>query len=161
MQTMSYMYKDGFLPTSAPLFMDEVMVLVALLPFLLVFSISLAKKRKIKAHITSQVVIYVVGVLAVLYFEYGARNMGGFGKALAHSGINHIFLYTFLVFHILVASASLILWTYTIYYSLKNRKKLSSKEFRTWHLKIVRPTFFTIVMTSITGIMLYIFMYLF
>ena len=153
---MNYMFKDGFFPTNAPLFMDEVMVLVALLPFLLVFSINFAKKGKISLHKKSQIFIYLLGIFTIIYFEYGARTIGGFTPVLQKSHLNHYFLYGFLVIHILIAITALFLWTYTIYSALKNYTK---KGFRYHHIRIVKPTFLLITLTSVTGLLLYFFMY--
>ena len=158
---MNYMYKNGFLPTDAPLFMDEVMVVVAILPFLVALSISQAKKGNISLHIKLQTMIFFVGVLFVGYFEYGARNMGGFAKVLEKSSVNHLFLYSFLVFHIVVAVITLFLWSYTIYFGYKHYKSLNKKEFRYLHVKQAKPTFLAISLTSVTGVLLYVFMYIF
>ncbi len=153
---MNYMFKDGFFPTNAPLFMDEVMFLVALLPFLLIFSINFAKKGKISLHKKSQILIYILGLLTIIYFEYGARTIGGFAPILQKSHLNHYFLYGFLIIHILIATISLFLWTYTLYFSLKNSQK---SYFIKAHLKLVKPTFLLITLTSVTGLLLYFFMY--
>ena len=155
------MFKDGFLPTDAPLFMDEVVVVVAMLPFLVVFAISQVKKGNIKLHINLQILLFIVGILFVGYFEYGARVMGGFSHVLAKSILNHTFLYAFLAFHVLIALITTFLWVYTIYFGVRFYKKISPKSFRYSHVKIAKPTFLGIALTSVTGVLLYIFMYLF
>ena len=156
---MNYMLKNGFMPYDAPLFMDEVMSVVALLPLLVVFAISQAKKGRFDLHRKLQTYIYVVGMIFILYFEYGARVMGGLSQFLDKSPINHTFLYGFLIFHIVVATTTIFYWTYTIYFGWKNYKKLSPREFKYRHLKVALPTFIGIVLTSVTGILLYIFMF--
>jgi len=158
---VNYMFKDGFLPTDAPLFMDEVMVVVAMLPFLVAFAISQVKKGNIKLHIKLQILIFILGILFVGYFEYGARVMGGFAPVLAKSSLNHTFLYIFLAFHVLIAIATTFLWSYSIYFGLRYHEKISKKSFRYSHVKIAKPTFLGITLTSVTGVLLYIFIYIF
>ncbi len=158
---MNYMFKNGFLPTDAPLFMDEVMVVVAILPFLVAYGISQAKKGNIKLHKRVQVLLFVVGIIFVGYFEYGARVMGGFAPILAKSSLNHTFLYGFLAFHVLIAIATTFLWSYSIYFGLRYYKRISRKSFRYSHVRIAKPTFFGIALTSVTGVLLYVFMYIF
>jgi len=156
---MNYMFKEGFLPYHAPLFMDEVMSVVAILPLLVVFAISQAKKGRISLHIKLQTYIYVIGMIFIGYFEYGARVMGGLSKFLEKSPINHTFLYGFLIFHIVIATATIFYWSYTVYFGWKNHKKLTSKEFKYKHLRVALPTFLGITLTSVTGILLYVFMF--
>jgi len=157
---MNYMYKDGFLPYEAPLFMDEVMSVVAILPFLVVFAISQAKKQRFELHKKLQTYIYVVGMIFILYFEYGARAMGGLSQFLEKSAINHTFLYGFLIFHIIIATATIFIWSYTVYFGLRYHNKISKKEFRYRHVKLARPTFLGIALTSVTGVLLYVFMFI-
>jgi len=156
---MNYMFKNGFLPTDAPLFMDEVMVVIAILPFLVSFAISQVKKGNIPLHVKLQTMIFIVGIIFVGYFEYGARVMGGFGEILQKSELNHTFLYSFLAFHVLVAITTTFLWGYTIFWGLKNYKKMPLKNFRYFHIKLAKPTYLGISLTSVTGVLLYIFMY--
>ncbi len=156
---MNYMLKEGFMPFDAPLFMDEVMSVVALLPLFVVFAISQAKKNRNSLHIKLQTYIYIVGMIFILYFEYGARVMGGLSQFLDKSPINHTFLYAFLIFHIIVATATIFLWSYTVYFGFRYRKKLEKREFKYRHIKIALPAFFGITLTSVTGVLLYVFMF--
>ena len=156
---MHYMFKNGFMPFGAPLFMDEIVVIIALLPFLIVFAISQAKKKKISFHIKLQTFLYLIGMLVILYFEYGARAIGGFNRFLEKSAINHTFLYIFLVSHIIIAITTIFLWSYTIYFGLRYHNKLPQKEFKFRHIKMALKAFFGITLTSVTGVLLYIFMF--
>ena len=157
---MNYMYKDGFMPYEAPLFLDEVMSVVAILPLLVMFAISQAKNGRVSLHIKLQTYIYVIGMIFILYFEYGARAMGGLSQFLDKSVINHTFLYGFLIFHIIVATATIFYWSYTVYFGLRYHKKLSKREFRYKHLKVAKPAFMGIALTSVTGVLLYVFMFI-
>ena len=62
---MEYMFHEGFLGTRAPMFMDMVTLIVALLPFLVGSAIYFAKIRKYKVHAFLQIFIFV-SVLACL-----------------------------------------------------------------------------------------------
>ncbi len=158
---MDYMFKNGFLPTDAPLFMDEVTVVVAVLPLLVAFAISQAKKGKMELHKKLQLLIFVAGLLMVGYFEYGVRVMGNFAEVLKQSHLNQKFLYIFLAFHILVATITTIMWSFTVFHGLIKHKKLPTSEFRYTHIRYAKPTFLGITLTSVTGVLLYLFIYIF
>jgi putative membrane protein len=158
---MDYMFKEGFLHTKAPLFMDEVAIVVALLPLLLTYAIYLAKTGKYKAHGIFQLVLYIAGVIFVGYFEYGVRVMGGFAELVKNSAVDHSFLYIFLSIHVLIAIISILTWSYTIFMGVKNFKNMKSKEFRYNHRKIARLAYLGVTLTSLTGIGLYILLFVF
>lgn len=158
---MDYMFKEGFLHTHAPLFMDEVTVVVAFLPLLVAYAIKLAKDKKYKAHAILQTIIYIVGLIVVSYFEYGARVMGGFAVFMKNSSMNLNFMYAFLAFHVFIAIMSTLIWSYTVFHGIKNYENMMSREFRKRHLKIAKPAFIGVVLTSLTGVMLYMFLFVF
>ena len=63
------MFQPGFLGTKAPFFMDFVTLIVAFLPLLVGIAISFARSRKYKLHSTVQILIFIISVLVVSYFE--------------------------------------------------------------------------------------------
>ena len=72
MSNLDYMFHQGFFGTRAPFFMDIVTLIVAVLPFLVMGAILLAKNRHYRAHAYTQISIFAVSVIVVSYFEYGA-----------------------------------------------------------------------------------------
>jgi len=156
---MEYMFKDGFLNTHAPLYMDEVTTIVALLPFLVMFAISFAKKGMYNIHAIMQIIIYIVGILFVGYFEYGVRVQGGFEELLKESTLDHNFMYIFLAFHVFIAIISTIYWTITIAHGVKNFTNMMEIGFRKKHRSLVKKAYLGIVLTSLTGVMLYMFLF--
>jgi len=159
---MDYMFETGFLGTRAPYFMDFVLIIVALLPFLVLAAIAMARVKSYKLHALSQSIIFVVSVIVVSYFEYGVRVGGGFEKFIEGSNTPHNYALYVLVFHITIALFSIIIWAKTIWSARKATKKgtlpgLASAK----HKKAGQLTFFAIFMTSFTGIWVYVLLFVY
>lgn len=151
---MDYMFQAGFLGTRAPLFMDFVTIIVAILPLLVMGAISLAVKKQYKAHAISQIVIYIVSLVVVAYFEVGVRVGGGFDVLMQGSTVSHSYAFIVLLVHILIAVATLIVWSLTI---LRTKKHLQQNK----HKKIAKMAFVGITLTSMTGIWVYLLLFVY
>ena len=157
---MDYMFQAGFLGTRAPFFMDFVMIMVALLPLLVALAISFAKKKNYNLHALVQQIIFVVAVIVVGYFEYGVRAGGGYEGFVKGSSVSHTYAFYVLIFHIIVAIIGFIVWTHTLVTARKDSKNnalpgLSSEE----HKKAGKRAFMWIIATAITGIWVYILLF--
>jgi len=158
---MEYMFQAGFLGTRAPFFMDFVMIMVALLPLLVAVAISFAKKRNYALHALSQTIIFVVAVIVVGYFEYGVRAGGGYEGFVKDSSVSHNYAFYVLIFHIVVAIIGFIIWTHTLVTAYKdNKNKTLPGLYSTSHKKAGRRAFLWIVLTAITGIWVYILLFI-
>jgi len=158
---MEYMFQSGFLGTRAPFFMDFVMVMVALLPLLVAVAIFFAKKKNYKAHAFTQTLLYFVAVVVVGYFEYGVRLGGGYEGFMQHSSASHNYVLYVLIFHICVAIIGFIVWTYTLLVAKKDSKNhtlpgLYSKA----HKKAGKRAYLWILATAVTGIWVYILLFM-
>jgi len=158
---MEYMYEAGFLGTRAPFFMDFVMIMVAVLPFLVLLAIGFAKKRQYQAHVLSQSFIYLVALIVVGYFEYGVRSGGGYEVFAKGSPVSHNYLLYVLIFHIFIAVVGFLIWTATMVTGFKSRKRgfLPGKDSRK-HAKAGKRAFVAIILTSVTGIWVYILLFM-
>ncbi|MBN2824936.1 MAG: DUF420 domain-containing protein [Campylobacterales bacterium] len=155
---MEYMFQTGFLGTRAPLFMDFVTVIVALLPFLVAGSIYLAKQKSFKFHQITQIVILITSVIVVGYFEYGVRIGGGFAEYVKSTSVSYGVALTILVVHILIALVTLYLWINTIIKAKKYRiVETPNPEYN--HKKAGFRVAMGIVATSVTGIIVYIVLF--
>jgi len=159
---MDFIFQPGFLGTRAPLFMDIVSVIVALLPFLIFGAIRLAQIKKYRAHEIVQKFLFVVTVIVVAFFEYGVRVAGGYKNLMEGSSVPHDYFIYVLIFHIIIAVVTLILWTITLYYARRNRKQstlpgLYSKS----HKKDGKRTFIGIILTMLTGGWVYALLFVF
>ena len=159
---MNYMFKQGFLGTTAPFFMDSVTLIVALLPLLLLISIQFAKKDKLKLHIFSQLFIFIFSILVFIYFEYGVRVGGGFDFFMKDAKVSHNYALTVLIIHIIIATIMLFIWAKIVISGLINYKNgtlpgVKSKE----HKKSGIRTFIWISLTSLTGIWVYMLLFMF
>jgi putative membrane protein len=154
MSNMEYMFQAGFFGTRAPLFMDFVTFIVAALPLLMMGIIMLARAKKYKLHALMQGVLYIVSVIVVFYFEYGVRVGGGFDYFMKDSGVGFTYALVVLIIHILTALATLLIWTNTL---VMAKKHLDAGT----HKSHGRRTFVGVVFTSLTGIWVYMLMFIF
>jgi putative membrane protein len=159
---MDFMFLPGFLGTRAPLFMDIVSVIVALLPFLIYGAISLAKKKNYSAHESVQKVLFVVSVIVVGFFELGVRMEGGYKSLMEGSSVSHNYLLYVLIFHIIISVITLILWIKTLYFA-KHYKKQSTLPglYAQTHKKDGQRTFIGIILTMLTGAWVYALLFVF
>jgi len=157
---MDYMFQPGFLGTRAPFFMDFVMIMVALLPLLVLVAISFAKNRNYHLHRVSQTIIFVIALIVVGYFEYGVRMGGGYEGFVKGSSVSHHYAFYVLIFHIIVAIIGFIIWTHTLVTAQKDSKKKALPGiYSKAHKKAGKRAFMWILFTAITGIWVYILLF--
>jgi len=157
---MDYMFQEGFLGTRAPFFMDFVMIMVALLPLLVLISILFAKKKNYSAHGIAQTIIYIVAVIVVGYFEYGVRAGGGYKGFVQGSSVSHNYAFYVLIFHIAVAIIGFVIWTHTLVTARKDSKKKTLPGlYSQAHKKAGKRAFIWILLTAVTGIWVYILLF--
>jgi putative membrane protein len=154
------MFEQGFLGTRAALYMDVVTIFFAFLPFLVAYSISFAIRGEIKKHNLSQIAIFIATVLIVVVFEVGVRFSGGFVEFAKESSVDFTFLTIFLIIHIIIALATVILWVIQLYSSMHHFKNegLQSPYFQR-HKRVAKWLFGGIITTSVMGCCIYIFLF--
>ena len=159
---MEYMFKAGFLGTSAPLFMDMVTIIVALLPILVYISILFARKQMYKTHMLTQNFLFIFTLIVVAYFELGVRVGGGFDAFMSESDISYTYALVVLVLHILIAITMLFFWFLTIVRANINfkRGRLPGSASRA-HKKIALKTYLSIIFTSFSGVWVYLLLFAF
>ena len=104
------MFDIGFI-SRAPLFMDIVTLYFSFLPIIMIFAIRLAKQKKYHLHMISQMGIYILSMLFVVFFEVSIRVYGGFAEFLKQSNTDDNFFLIALSLHILIAIISLVSWS--------------------------------------------------
>ena len=159
---MDFMFQAGFLGTRAPLFMDIVSVIVALLPFLIYGAISLAKNGNYSAHESAQKLLFVVSVIVVGFFEVGVRMEGGYKNLMEGSSVSHDYLLYVLIFHIIISVITLILWVKTLYTSKRYKKQSTLPGLNSQaHKKDGQRTFIGIILTMLTGAWVYALLFVY
>jgi len=154
---MEYMFKEGFLGTRAPIFMDITTLIVSSLPFFVAFAIFFAQKKRYRVHSFLQTAILIISLIIVGYFEYGIRLGGGFMEYIKGSSVNFAFGVSILVLHIIIASITLYIWIETIIkVNSSNRDRLKGYN----HKKAGIKTFIGVVLTSLSGIWIYIILFI-
>lgn len=157
------MFQTGFLGTRAPFFMDFVTLIVALLPLLVGIAISFARKQKYELHATVQILIFVISVLVVGYFEYGVRLGGGYETFVQNTHVSHDYLFVVLMVHIAISVITLGVWASTLFHARRESKRggILPGSHSLSHKKAGLRTFVGIVLTSLTGIWVYLLLFVF
>lgn len=155
------MFGTGFLGTRAPLFMDIVTVIVALLPFLILGVITLAKRKKYNLHASMQRVLFWISLVVVAYFEYGVRTYGGFDVLMEGSSTPYNYAFWVLITHIAIAVITLALWINILQRSKRDRRMnvlpgMNSMD----HKRAGMRTFIGILLTSVSGIFVYYLLFI-
>lgn len=150
---MEYMFQPGFLGTRSPFFMDMVTFIVALLPLLAGGAIFLAQRKLHKLHAIAQTVLFVVSLIVVVYFEYGVRVGGGFDFFMKGSSVSANYALFVLLFHIAIALTTLVIWAKTLFQA----KKQTAKSHRLYGY----ITFIGITLTSLTGMWVYLVLFVY
>ena len=152
-------YSQGFLGTSAPFYLDLITVYFGILPFLLGFSIYFAIKKEYGKHFISQSIILSITLILTVIFEIGVRITGGFLEYSKHSNISFDFMVIFLGIHIEVAIIAVAGWLFLFISSYKDYK--NNKLDATKHKKIGKAIFLALTISSIMGIFIYLFLFVF
>ena len=159
---MDYMFQSGFLGTKAPFFMDFVTLIVAFLPLLVGIAIYFARNKKYKLHGMLQTVILVVSALVVGYFEYGVRLGGGYEAFVKNTQVSHDYLFVVLILHIIISVLTLGIWASTIFRARSDSAQGGLPgNYSESHKKAGIRTFIGISLTSLTGIWVYLLLFLF
>jgi len=159
---MDYMFQPGFLGTKAPFFMDFVTIVVALLPLLVGIAISFAKNRKYNLHGIAQTLIFVVSILVVGYFEYGVRLNGGYEAFVQNTHVSHDYLFVVLMIHIVISVLTLGIWASTLFRARSDSSQGGLPgNYSSSHKKAGFRTFIGITLTSLTGIWVYLLLFVF
>lgn len=158
---MDYMFQEGFLGTRAPFFMDFVTLIVAFLPLLVGVAISFAKKEKYVLHRVVQTIILIVSILVVGYFEYGIRLGGGYETFVKNTQVSHNYLFIVLMVHILISVITLGIWISTLIRASKDYERGLPGPYSKSHRRAGLRTFIGIVLTSLSGIWVYLLLFIF
>lgn len=144
------------------MYIDLVTIYFALLPLLLGYSIYLAIKKEFKKHFLSQALILGFTLVIVVLFEIGLRVSGGFLEYSQSSSVSYTFMLVFLIIHIIIAIAAIAGWLYLFIHSFLSYKKNEYKSITgTNHKKIGKAIFLALTLSSLMGICIYIFLFIY
>lgn len=153
-------FEPGFMGTKAPMYLDIVSIFFLLVPLMFFISIRFAIKGEIKKHFISQISIFVMTLIMVVVFEVGMRIAGGYETYIVGSSISRAYFITFLIIHIIVAIATVNLWSYQIISSIKmykNGELVGANALR--HKKIGKILAISLFVTLIQGASIYYFLF--
>lgn len=158
---MEYMFEAGFLGTRAPFFMDFVTLIVALLPLLVGLGMLFAKQGKYGLHRMAHIVIFILSVLVVSYFEYGVRLVGGYEALVKNTHVSHDYLFIVLVIHIVIAVITLGMWANTLFRAMKVYEAGLPGPYSRGHRRSGMRAYVGITLTSLTGIWIYLLLFVY
>ena len=143
--------------------MDFVTLIVAFLPLLVGVAISFARHQKYTLHSTAQILIFIVSIIVVGYFEYGVRLGGGYEAFVQGTHVSHNYLLFVLVLHIVISVITLGVWAGTLMHARKSyaRGGLLPGPDSYSHKKAGIRAFIGIALTALTGIWLYLLLFVF
>lgn len=143
--------------------MDFVTLAVALLPLMLAAAIVLAKRGYYVLHAQAQRAIFVVSVAVVGYFEYGVRLGGGYEAFAQHTHVSRSYLLAVLIAHIVIAVVTMGMWASTLIRAGKESRRggILPGVGSYAHRKAGVRTFAGIALTSLTGIWVYLLLFVF
>ncbi len=154
------MFGLGFLGTSAPFYMDFITLYFAILPVLMFLSITFAMKKKYEKHFISQLALFAVTLVVVVVFEVGVRVSDGFVEFMKNAHVSYGFMITFLIVHVSIALASVVLWSALLYSAIKSYK-LENNGVLASHKKVGKLVFLGITLASYMGVGVYYLLFVY
>lgn len=159
---MSYMFAKGFLGTNAPFFMDFVTIVVAVLPLLVWLGVGMVRRGFYGFHAFYQAMVFVISIVVVGWFEYGVRVGGGFETFIDGNPRSATMMLAILILHIIISTATTIYWAKTLWQAYSHYKKSSLPGgFSIRHIARAKLTLWGIFMTSLTGIWVYLMLFVY
>lgn len=149
-------FEAGFLGTKAPFFMDVITLFFAVMPLMLLISVSFAKVKNYKLHFITQGFTLGLALLITVFFEVCVRISGGFLEWSKTANISYDFILTFLVIHIFIAILAVGGWLFLFISSYKKYKALGYEGFKnTNHKKIGMSIFLALTISAAMGVYIY------
>ena len=159
---MDYMFASGFLGTKAPFFMDLVTIIVALLPFLVLFGVSFVRKGYYSLHTSYQITIFIISVIVVGWFEYGVRVGGGFNVFIEGNPRSTTVMLIILIIHIIISTATTIYWAKTVWQAYRHYSDGNLPGgFSIRHIARAKLTLWGIFLTASTGVLVYLTLFVY
>ena len=104
----------------------------------------------------------MVTVIVVAFFEYGVRVAGGYKILMEGSSVPHDYFVYVLIFHIIIAVVTLVLWMMTLYYAKRYKRHRTLPGLNSIpHKKDGQRTFIGIILTMLTGAWVYALLFVF
>ncbi|MDH5680476.1 MAG: DUF420 domain-containing protein [Spirochaetota bacterium] len=154
------MWPEGFLGTRADLLMDIIIVIIVIPPILMWYSFRFVPRNKLKIHKNLNLANLAIVLVVVVLFELDVRSSGGSGafvKLSPYAGRG--FLEVLLYFHIAVASITFISWLVLGLLSWKRFATALPGSFSGSHRRWGQGTFLGLLVTAITGVALYVLVF--
>lgn len=149
------MLDHGFLGTSAPFIFDFVIVaLIGVLP-LLAFSVAQAKKKNYATHRKLQILISILLLFTVGFFEVELRRRGGIYAIIPEDRQTTSFAWL-LGIHLFFSITTLFIWLWTLVAALIKFKNGWDENYMPQHRTLAKLSSLDLFLTGITGLGVYL-----
>ena len=153
------MIPDGFFGTRADLIIDVVVVMFALWPFILLAVIRLASKGKYRVHRNLHFLVFLCALVLVLALEIDLRFSDLLVEIRQSSIYSSALAKSIFALHLVVAIFTFVSWVTLLIRSTKRYKKQLPGKFTRQHKFWGKVVVVGLTLTSITGIALYIIVF--
>ena len=113
----------GFFKTAAPLYVDMMVLLLAILPILSAVSILFAIKRSFKLHQFTQFLLLFLTSISLGTFSYIFYNSKSFELVVQSSSIDYKLVVIALVIYAILATLTVVFWMFSLIYALSDKKR--------------------------------------
>jgi putative membrane protein len=155
------MIANGFLGTRADLVIDLVVVLFAVLPFALMATIRLASKRRFQTHRTLQILLFSCAFLVTLALEVDLRMTDLLVITKQRPMYGSMLTKTIFLVHVVIAVLTFLSWLTLLLRSKRRFRQNLPGEFSRQHRLWGQIVLVGVTLTSITGITLYVVVFVF
>ncbi len=147
--------RKGFLGTRGDFLSDLLICALAIIVPILLFAIQSGRMRRGRTHHILMLAIYYTVVAYVIVYEANMLARGGMEFLNANVRMNKNIYWVVAGFHILLGAITLILGAITIRLGNRAQASVLNLEVKKGHRKRGWTTFFLLLFTSITGVLVY------
>ena len=151
-------YPDSFLGSRADALLDAVILSLAIIIPIVIYSWNTAKKEKFKKHRNTQIILFVVLAIVVYFFELDMKAHGGIFEMVKGSRYaNTTFMSVSIYFHTFLSISTSLIWFLLIIFSLfKFNRNPKPNSFSNAHKLWGKIGMIDMILTGVTGVQLYI-----
>jgi len=113
----------GFFKTTAPLYVDIMVSLLAILPILSAVSILFAIRGSFKLHQFTQFLLLFLTSISLGFFTYISYYNKSFELFVQNSSIDHKLVVIALVLYAILATLTVLFWVFSFMYALSDKKR--------------------------------------
>ena len=156
---VNFFESDGFLGTTALMYMDFDIIFIVALPFLIGFSLFFALKGEYERYILWQETLFSLTFGALLLFIYGIY-INGIELDMTNHFFSSVLTFNFLVFQIFISVVTIGTWFSVIQISLSDyKRRVLPGMYSDNHERSVKRVYLLILLTTASSVALYLILF--